>query len=112
MGVFGRTVASLAVVSLVGLAGCSAGVTADDVYRVGCPAVDTVAGGGTLVGKASVKGLQQLYDSKTLGADAQRWLGNAITFLRSGDPKALPAGARSEIVKGCAAHGYPLTNLR
>jgi hypothetical protein len=55
----------LGVAAVAGLASCSSEVTAEDVYKVGCPAVDSAVGGGSLVGKATVAGLKKLSESGT-----------------------------------------------
>ena len=98
--------------SLITLAGCAgATIGATDLYRIGCPAVDTVAGGGSLVNKATVAGLKQLRDSGQLGTEAQQWADAAITALESGNPQDLPAQVRTTVVDGCSRNGYDLRNL-
>jgi hypothetical protein len=98
--------------ALVGLAACSSGVSAEDAYQVGCPAVDSAAGGGSLVNKATVAGLKQLRDSGALDAEPQRWIEATISLLESDNPSAVPAEARKLVIDGCAENGYPLRNLK
>lgn len=108
-----RLLAASLAVSALAWAGCSADtVGAADLYQVGCPAVDSVAGGGSLMNKATVAGLKRLRDSGQLGAEAQQWADAAITALESGKPEDLPAEVRTTIVEGCARNGYELQNLR
>ena len=98
--------------ALVGLAGCSEGVSAEDAYKIGCPAVDSAVGGGSLVNRATVAGLKQLRDSGALDAEPQRWIEATISLLESDDPSAVSAEAKKLIIDGCADNGYPLRNLR
>jgi len=98
--------------ALVGLAGCSSAISAEDAYKVGCPAVDSAAGGGSLVSKATVAGLKQVRDSGALDPGAQRWLDAAVSLLESDDPSAVSAEAKKVIIDGCADNGYPLRNLK
>ena len=98
--------------ALLGLAACSSGVSAEDAYRIGCPAVDSAVGGGSLVNEATVAGLKQLRDSGVLDAEPQRWLEATISLLESDDPSEVSSEAKQLIIKGCADNGYPLRNLR
>ncbi|HZA03811.1 MAG TPA: hypothetical protein VE617_04565 [Propionibacteriaceae bacterium] len=110
-----RKVAATLLVSLaalVGLAGCSEGVRAEDAYKIGCPAVDSAMSGGSLVNKATVAGLKQLSQSGVLDAEPQRWLDATITLLESDDPSAVSSEAKQLIIDGCADNGYPLRNLK
>ena len=109
-----RKVAATLLVSLaalVGLAACSSGVSAEDAYKIGCPAVDSAVGGGSLVNKATVAGLKELSRSGVLDAEPQRWLDAVISLLESEDPSAVSAEAKQLIIDGCAENGYPLRNL-
>ena len=110
-----RKVAATVLVSLaalVGLAACSSGISAEDAYKIGCPAVDTAAGGGSLVNKATVAGLKQLSESGALDAEPQQWLDATISLLESDDPNAVSTEAKQLIINGCADNGYPLRNLK
>lgn len=98
-------------VLLSAAAACSAELSATDAYKVGCPAVDTVAGGGSVLGKATVAGLEKLSASGQLDPQPQEWVDATISVLKSGDPSTVSPGARKLIVDGCAEHGYPLRNL-
>jgi len=102
----------VSVATLVGLAGCSPEVSAEDAYKIGCPAVDSAVSGGTLVNKATVAGLKQLSQSGVLDAEPQRWLEAVISLLESDDPSKVSAEAKQLIIKGCADNGYPLRNLK
>jgi hypothetical protein len=109
-----RKVAATVLVSLaalVGLAACSSGVSAEDAYKIGCPAVDSAAGGGSLVNKATVAGLKKLSESGVLDAEPQRWLDATIGLLESDNPNAVSAETKKLIIDGCAENGYPLRNL-
>jgi hypothetical protein len=105
-----RLLVSLA--AFVGLTACSPGISAEDAYKIGCPAVDSAVGGGSLVNKATVAGLKQLSQSGALDAGPQRWLDATISLLESDDPSAVSAEARQLIIDGCADNGYPLRNLK
>ena len=110
-----RTIAAAAVAlaALIGLTSCSeAGVSQADAYRIGCPAVDSAVGGGSVVGKASVTGLKKLSESGQLDPEPQKWLDATISLLESDDPKAAPSDAKQLILDGCAENGYPLRNLK
>jgi hypothetical protein len=100
----------LAVVA--GVASCSSGVSAEDVYKVGCPAVDSAVGGGSLVSKATVAGLKKLSQSGTLDPEPQKWLDATISLLDSDDPSKISTDAKQLIINGCADNGYPLRNLK
>ena len=87
-------IARLAVVTvaLVGFAGCSEDtVTAQDAYKIGCPAVDTAVAGGGLAAKAAVAGLKKLSESGQLDPEPQKWLDATISLLEAdGDPARSP----------------------
>lgn len=107
------TAAAVALSALIGLASCAeAGVSQADAYRIGCPAVDTAVGGGSVLGKASVTGLRKLSESGQLAPEPQRWLDATISLLESDDPQATPSEAKQLILDGCAENGYPLRNLK
>ena len=110
-----RSVATVLVslAALIGLTACSStGVSAEDAYKIGCPAVDTAAGGSSLVNKAAVAGLKELSRSGTLDPEPQRWVDAAVGLLESDDPNAVSSEAKRLITDGCADNGYPLRNLR
>jgi hypothetical protein len=108
----GLLAAAAAAAALATLSGCSSEITAADVYKVGCPAVDTVVGGGTLANKATVFGLEKLRDSGQLDPGAEQWVDSAIKVLQGAKPEDLPADAKSRIIDGCAQNGYPISNLK
>lgn len=109
-----KRAALLAAVLLAGagLTACSTdSQSAQDAYRLGCPALDaTISGSGTAK-DATIKGLQMIRDSGQLDPQPQKWLETAIKGLKASSPKDLPADARKTLVSGCADHGYPLENL-
>ena len=110
-----RKVAATLLVSLaalLGLAACSSGVSAEDAYKIGCPAVDSAVTGGSLVNKATVAGLKKLRESGALDPEPQRWLDATISLLESDDPSKVSTEAKQLIIKGCADNGYPLRNLK
>jgi hypothetical protein len=102
----------LSAAAVAGLASCSSEVTAEDAYKIGCPAVDSAVGGGSFVGKATVAGLRKLSESGTLDPEPQRWLDATISLLESDDPDKVSSEAKKLIIDGCAENGYPLRNLK
>lgn len=99
--------------ALIGLTACSStGVSAEDAYTIGCPAVDAAAGGRSLTGKAAVAGLKELSRSGVLDPEPQRWVDATVGLLEADNPKAVSAEAKRIILDGCADNGYPLRNLR
>ncbi|MFT4296237.1 MAG: hypothetical protein QM582_12580 [Micropruina sp.] len=104
---------SLVVGTLAGLltlGGCSqAGVSTDDAYKVGCPALDAVAASGSVVGKVALAGLEQLRDSGNVSGDAKKWVETSISFLS--DPQKVSEADKKFVKDGCANHGYPLKNF-
>ena len=98
--------------ALLGLAACSSGISAEDAYKIGCPAVDSAAGSRSLVNKATVAGLKQLSESGALDAQPQQWLDATISLLESDDPNAVSSEAKQLVLDGCADNGYPLRNLK
>ncbi len=101
-----------AVVTALTLTSCAdAGVSAQDAYKIGCPAVDSALGGSSVVNNVTVTGLKALRDSGQLGPEAQGWLKAVIATLESSDPKDMPAEAKKLIVDGCKQNGYQLQNL-
>jgi hypothetical protein len=102
----------LAIAALLSLTSCAQNdIKAEDVYKVGCPAVDAAAGGGSMVSKVTVVGLKALRESGQLDPEPQRWLDAVITMLDSEDPKNAPDELQKLIIDGCAKNGYPLQNL-
>ncbi len=94
----------------IALAGCSqAGLSENDAYKVGCPALDAVAASGSVVGKVALAGLEQLRDSGNVSGDAKKWVETSITFLS--DPSKVNESDKKFIKDGCANHGYPLKNV-
>jgi hypothetical protein len=110
-----RKAAATLLVSLAavfGLAACTSEVSAEDAYKIGCPAVDSAVGGGSLVNKATVAGLKELSQSGVLDPEPQRWTDAVISLLEADDPSQVSAEAKNLIIKGCADNGYPLRNLK
>jgi hypothetical protein len=103
----------LAAAPLFGLAACSqTDIQEADVYKIGCPAVDAAAKGGSAVNKVTVAGLKKLSQSGRLDPEPQRWVDATISLLESDDPKNPPSDAKQLIIDGCAKNGYPLQNLK
>jgi hypothetical protein len=102
----------LGVAAIAGLASCSNGVNAEDAYKIGCPAVDSAAGSGSFVNKATVAGLKKLSESGTLDPEPQKWVDATISLLESDDPNKVSSEAKQLIIDGCAENGYPLRNLK
>jgi hypothetical protein len=108
-----RVAAALMTALVLALAACAeANVEPQDVYRVGCPAVDGAVSGGSVAKKATVAGLTRLSESGRLDPEPQRWLDAVISVLTSANPEDIPADARQLIIDGCAKNGYPLSNLK
>ena len=110
-----RIVATMLVslAAMIGLTACSStGISAEDAYKIGCPAVDAAAGGKSLVNKATVAGLKELSRSGVLDPEPQRWVDATIGLLDSDNPSAVSAEAKRLIADGCADNGYPLRNLK
>jgi hypothetical protein len=102
----------LTLVVLLGFGSCAqTDISASDIYRIGCPAVDAAAGGGSMVSKVTVLGLKKLSESGKLDPEPQRWLEGVISMLDSEDPKNAPDDVQKLIKDGCAKNGYPLQNL-
>jgi len=108
-----RLVVTLAAaVSLTSLAGCSeSGITEDDAYQIGCPAVDAAVAGGSLGTKAAVAGLEKVREQPDLSKRTTKFLDTAVAALKTTDPNEMPSDAKAVLLKGCADHGYPLRNL-
>jgi hypothetical protein len=97
---------------LLGFGSCAqANISASDIYKIGCPAVDAAAGGSSMVSKVTVAGLKKLSESGKLDPEPQRWLDAVISVLDSEDPKNAPDDVQKLIKDGCAKNGYPLQNL-
>ena len=100
--------ALVSLAALIGLTACSStGISEQDAYKVGCPAVDAAAGG-----KAAVAGLKELSRSGVLDPEPQRWVDATIGLLESDNPNAVSTKAKRLVIDGCADNGYPLRNLR
>jgi hypothetical protein len=111
-----RVVAALALTFaiLLGFGSCAQtdiNISASDIYKIGCPAVDAAAEGGSMVSKVTVAGLKKLSESGKLDPEPQRWLDAVISMLDSEDPKNAPDDVQKLIKDGCAKNGYPLQNL-
>lgn len=105
-----RFAVSAVAAGAIALTGCAqAGVSAADAYRIGCPALDAVAGSGTVVGKVALTGLEKLRDAGQLANEYKQWVDAAIQFLK--DPATVDPAQKKLIKDGCAANGYPVKNL-
>ena len=97
-------------VGAVVLAGCAeTGLTAQDAYKVGCPAIDAVAASGSTVGKVAVAGLEKLRESGSVTGEGAHWLDLSIDFLKN--PEKVPAEGKKLLIDGCAANDYTLQNI-
>lgn len=103
-------IAAAVATAALSLSGCAeVGLSTQDAYKVGCPAIDTVAGSGSAVSKVTLSGLQQLSDSGNVTGETKGWLDAAIAFLS--DPNTVSAEAKKMLRDGCAANGYELKNI-
>lgn len=93
----------------VSVSASGAGASASDLYKIGCPALDAVAASGSAVGKVAVTGLEKLRDTGKLSEENKQWVDGAIQFLQ--DPNKVDPAQKQKIIDGCAANGYPLTNV-
>jgi hypothetical protein len=104
------TLLSLAV--LLGFGSCAqTDISASDIYKIGCPAVDAAAEGSSMASRLTVAGLRKLSESGKLDPEPKRWLDAVISVLDSEDPKNAPDDVQKLIKDGCARNGYPLQNL-
>jgi hypothetical protein len=102
----------LAFIALLGLTSCSqTTVNATDMYKIGCPAVDAAAEGGSVVNKVTVAGLKSLSQSGRLDPEPQRWVDATISLLESDNPQDASSDVKRLIIDGCAKNGYPLQNV-
>jgi len=102
----------LALTALLGLSSCSqTTVNAADMYKIGCPAVDAAAEGGSVVNKVTVAGLKSLSQSGKLDPEPQRWVDATISLLESDNPQDASSDVKRLIIDGCAKNGYPLQNV-
>ncbi len=105
-----RSLLTGATVGLVALSGCSqAGLSVDDAYKVGCPALDAAAASGSAVGKVVLSSLEQLRDSGSVTGESRQWLDVTVDFLAN--PEKVSDENKKMIRDGCAAHGYKLQNF-
>jgi hypothetical protein len=112
-GCMRRVAAALVAGLVVALASCAeANIEPQDVYRIGCPAVDGVVASSSVTKKATVAGLSKLSESGRLDPEPQRWLDAVISVLNSANPEDIPPDTRQLIIDGCAKNGYPLQNLK
>jgi hypothetical protein len=103
----------VALASLSGLAACSESeFGATDAYRVGCPTLDAVLGGGAIANKAGVATLRKLSEQPELGEEARQWFAAAAPVLENANADDLPADTKAVLVDGCNDNGYKLQNLQ
>jgi hypothetical protein len=86
-------------------------ISSDDAYNVGCPAVDTALGAGSLARKAASAVLGKLAGDDSLSSDQRQWLKDAKELVGASKPDDVPGSVRSRISKACKEHGHPLSNL-
>ena len=98
--------------AVAGLAACSTeSQSADQIFQIGCPAVDAAAAGGSTINQAAVKALEAARDSGQLDPEPAKWADAAIDVLTTPDSGNISADARKLLIDGCAKHGYTLKNL-
>jgi hypothetical protein len=97
--------------AVAGLTACSTdSQSAEDAYKIGCPALDAALAGGSVANQAAIKGLQVIRDSGQLDPEPAKWVDTAIAALT--DPGDIPDDAKTMLTDGCEEHGYTLQNLR
>jgi hypothetical protein len=89
----------------------STAIDSDDAYNVGCPAVDTALGAGSLARKAASVVLGKLAGDDNLSSDQREWLKDAKELVSASKPDDVPGSVRSRISTACKDHGHPLSNL-
>lgn len=85
-------------------------VAANDVYAIGCPALDTALAADEVSRRVTAATLRELR-GQDMSHDADRWVDAAITVVESSEPLDLPADVRSVVVDGCGDAHRPLQNL-
>lgn len=83
----------------------------DAAYKIGCPAVDAAAAGGTTLNQAAIKALETARDSGQLDPEPTKWVNTAIDVLSGSDNGKISKEAKKTLIDDCAKHGYPLKNL-
>lgn len=89
----------------------SSAISSDDAYNVGCPAVDTALGAGSLARRAASVVLGHLAGNDSLTSDQRQWLKDAKELVSASKPDDVPGSVRNRISKACKDHGHPLSNL-
>jgi hypothetical protein len=103
---------SVAVAATVALAGCSqTDLTAEDAYKIGCPAIDATVASGAVANDVAVTTLKEVRDRSHPSKDTKKWLNAAIGLLTSDHPNRESRQAKKLIINGCKENGYPLQNL-
>lgn len=86
-------------------------VSDKDVYKVGCPAVDSGAAAGKVTKKVSAETLRQVKKRGGVSDTAAEWLDTAIQVVESDNPQSLPKKVVAPVVEGCKKNGFALRNL-
>jgi hypothetical protein len=113
--VLGNRIATAAagLTAALALVGCSqTSLTAEDAYKIGCPAIDATAASGSVANDVAVSTLKEVRDRAHPSAETKRWLDAAIDLLNSDDPGKASKSAKKLIIDGCKRNGYPLQNLK
>lgn len=106
--------------AIVSLGSCASGnqstdasnsQSTDAAYKIGCPAVDAAAAGGTTLNQAAIKALETARDSGQLDPEPTKWVNTAIDVLSGSDNGKISKEAKKTLIDDCAKHGYPLKNL-
>ena len=104
---------SAGVAALVALSGCSqTNLTAEDAYKIGCPAIDATVASGSVANDVAVTTLKEVRDRAHPSKDTKKWLNAAIDLLTSDHPSQASKQVKHLIIKGCKDNGYPLQNLK
>lgn len=86
-------------------------VSDKDVYKVGCPAVDSGVAAGKVTKRVSAQTLRQVKKHGGISDAAAEWLDTAIRVLESDNPQSLPKKVLAPVVEGCKKNGFALRNL-
>lgn len=109
---FWSLVAVAAVAVAVVVAGCSqTNLTAEDAYKIGCPAIDATVASGQVANDVAVTTLKEVRDRAHPSKQTRQWLDAAIQLLTSDHPNSLSRDTKNLIIKGCKENGYQLQNL-
>lgn len=105
--------ATAALLGVVGLVGCSqTTLTAEDAYKIGCPAIDATVASGSVANDVAVATLKEVRDRGNPSPEAKKWLDASIELLTADDPGQVSKQTKKLIINGCERAGHPLQNLK